>query len=67
MQGYDSSFGSEMEFGKVREDAKDGDGRKIHGIYNRRADERFQVWLGLEDGAEVENPVPALQNDIRDH
>ena len=52
---------------KIWEDVKERKGREVDWVYNDGANERVQVWFGLEEVAETENLIPVLEPDIGDH
>ncbi len=63
----DRYFGCESDFRKICESAKEGNGREIRWIYNGGVNERLEVRFGLENVAEVEGLISALQRDMCDH
>lgn len=46
---------------------KEREWREVDWVYNDGANERVQVWFGMEEVAETENLIPVLEPDIGDH
>lgn len=67
MQDANMSPRGEPDLGNVRENAKNGDGGKVHRIHNDRSNEGLEVGFVPEEVAKFKSLIPAPQTDARSH